>query len=195
MNKAIFLDRDGVINDNVNNLVEPSQFKMLPGASEAIKKINDSGYLVVLITNQPVIAKGFCTFEGMNKIHEKMNDFLAEKGARLDKVYICPHHPKKGFPGEVPELKIDCDCRKPKSGLFLKAIKELDIDAVQSWSIGDSHGDTEAAKKVGIKTIFLTSGGGAGSKQEKELGYVKSDYVKYDLLEAVEFILSKEKIN
>ena len=191
MKKAVFLDRDGVINENVENLTKVSQFKLIAGAAEAIKRLNDAGYLVVVITNQPIIAKGFCTFEEMEKIHDKMKKLLAKKGAHIDRIYICPHHPEKGFPGEVPELKIDCSCRKPKPGLFLQAIKELDINIKESWSIGDSKSDVEASKKAGIRTIFLSLGGGSGAKHELELKDVKPDYIKKDLSEAVDFILSK----
>jgi len=192
MKKAIFLDRDGVINENVKDLVKVSQLKLLPNVAEAIKKINDSGYLVVIITNQPIISKGFCTFEDMEKIHDKMKQIISEKGAFIDKIYICPHHPEKGFPKEIVELKIDCSCRKPKPGLFLQAIKELDIDFKKSWSIGDSNSDTEAAEKAGLKTILLSSGGGSGSKHESELKDSKPDFVKKDLLEAVEFIIKTD---
>jgi len=189
MKKAIFLDRDGVINENVKDLVKISQFNLLPNVAEAIKKINDSGYLAIIITNQPIIAKGFCTFKEMEKIHEKMKELISKKGAFIDKLYMCPHHPEKGFPGEFAELKIDCSCRKPKPGLFLQAIKELDIDPKKSWSIGDSLSDIEASKKAGIKAIFLTSGGGSGSKNESELKDSKPDYIKKNLLDAVDFIL------
>jgi len=189
MRKAIFIDRDGVINENVGDLVKPEQLKFLPGASEAIKNINASEYLAIIITNQPHIAKGFCTFEDMDKIHARMKDLLHERGARVDAIYVCPHHPKKGFEGEVPELKIACDCRKPKPGLILQAIKEHNIDPAKSWMIGDSKSDVVAGQGAGVKTIFVITGGGSGATHEDSLQDVKPDFVKKDLGEAVELIL------
>lgn len=189
MKKAVFLDRDGVINQNVKDLTKPEQFVLIKGIPEAIKKLNDNGYLIIIVTNQPIIAKGFCTFEEMDKIHEKMKKLLATKGAFIDAIYTCPHHPEKGFSGEVPELKIICECRKPKPGLLLKAIKEHNIDRKKSWAIGDSKIDTAAGKAAGIKTIFLTSGGSSGSREERELVNVKPDKVFYDLKEAVDYII------
>src|SRR3989344_3159637 len=184
MKKAIFLDRDGVINENVKDLTKLSQIKLIPNVAEAIKKINDSGYLVIIITNQPIIAKGFCTFEDIEKIHMKIKGMIAKIGGHIDRIYMCPHHPERGFEVEVVELKINCLCRKPKPGLFLQAIKELNINPKTSWSIGDSLSDIAASKKAGIKSILLISGGGSGSKQEFKLRGIKADYVKADLLEA-----------
>ncbi|MGN1189703.1 MAG: HAD-IIIA family hydrolase, partial [Candidatus Ornithospirochaeta sp.] len=111
--KAIFLDRDGTINKYVGFLRKEEEFELLPGVSEAIKKINKSGYLAVVVTNQPVIARGEVTFEGLETIHNKMETLLGKEGAYLDGIYFCPHHPRSGYEGEVKELKIDCDCRKP----------------------------------------------------------------------------------
>ena len=190
--KAVFLDRDGVINKNVPRLTKPDQFTLIPGAAEAIKKINRSGLLAVVVTNQPVIAKGFCTFEGMEKIHKRMNNLLAKECARIDAVYICPHHPEKGYKGEVASLKIECGCRKPLPGLFLQAEKELEIDLKRSWVVGDSYSDVAAGRRIGARTILLTSGGSSGGRNEEGLSEVKADYVLKNLSEAVKFILSRE---
>ncbi len=190
MNRAIFLDRDGVLNKNVKDLTKPEQFVMLEGVPEAVKRINKSGYLAVIVTNQPIIAKGFCTLGGMERIHQEMNTLLAEGGARIDAIYICPHHPERGFEGEVPELKIECDCRKPEPGLLLKAAQELDIDLSTSWMVGDSPLDVEAGRRAGCKTVFLTEGGGSGARQEAEFSDVVPTLRCRDLKEAVESILS-----
>ena len=127
--KAIFLDRDGTINKYVGFLKDINNFELLDGAGEAIKKINDSGYLAIVVTNQPVIARGDTTLEELAEIHAKMETLLGEKGAYLDAIYYCPHHPDKGFEGERPEYKIECECRKPKAGLVFKAAKDFNINS------------------------------------------------------------------
>ncbi len=151
--KAIFLDRDGTINRYVGFLREPGQMELLPGVAEAIKIINASGYLAIVVTNQPVIARGEVSVEQLNKIHNKLETLLGLEGAYLDAIYYCPHHPDKGFPGEIPELKIDCDCRKPKPGLLLKAACDFNIDLHQSWMIGDDDRDMEAGRRAGCMCL------------------------------------------
>ena len=153
--KAIFLDRDGTINKYVDFLHKIEDFELLPGVSEAIKKINASGYLAVVVTNQPVVARGELTEEELKLIHDKMETLLGEQGAYLDRIYYCPHHPQSGFPGEIPELKISCECRKPKPGMLLKAAQELNIDLSQSWMIGDGEHDIKAGKAAGCKTALI----------------------------------------
>ena len=153
--KAIFLDRDGTINKYVGFLRDINDFELIDGVAEAIKEINRSGYLAVIITNQPVIARGEVTYEELNEIHNKMETLLGKQGAYLDAIYYCPHHPDSGFDGEVKELKFDCDCRKPKPGLLLKAAEELNIDLSKSWMIGDSKNDIMAGKNAGCKTALI----------------------------------------
>ena len=153
--KAIFLDRDGTINKYVGYLRTPEQFELLDGVGEAIRKINLSGYLAIVVTNQPVIARGEVTVDGLQQIHNKMETMLGKEGAYLDGVYYCPHHPDKGFAGEVEELKVVCECRKPKAGLLLKAAKDFNIDLSQSWMIGDSENDVLAGKNAGCKTALI----------------------------------------
>ncbi len=153
--KAIFLDRDGTINKYVGFLRNIDDFELLPGTAEAINRINSSGYLAVIITNQPVIARGEVTVEKLAEIHNKMETLLGREGAYLDAIYYCPHHPHKGYEGEVPELKIDCDCRKPKPGMLLKAAEDYNIDMSRSWMIGDGENDIKAGKAAGCKTILI----------------------------------------
>ena len=154
--KAIFLDRDGTINKYVGFLREIEQFELLPNVSEVIKKINDSGYLAIVVTNQPVIARGEVTFEQLDQIHNKMETLLGKDGAYLDGIYFCPHHPHKGFEGEIPELKVECECRKPKPGMLLEAAKDFNIDLSQSWMIGDSDNDILAGENAGCSTARVT---------------------------------------
>ena len=153
--KAVFLDRDGTINKYVGFLRSIDEFELIDGVAEAIKKINESGYLAIVVTNQPVIARGEISVEELEEIHRKMETLLGAKGAYLDAIYYCPHHPHKGYDGENPELKINCDCRKPKSGMFLKAAKDFNIDLSQSWMIGDGENDIKAGIAVGCKTVLI----------------------------------------
>ena len=149
--KAIFLDRDGTINKMVGFVTKSEQFELIEGAAEAIKAINKSGYLAIVVTNQPVIARGDCTFEELQTIHDKMETELGKVGAFVDAIYVCPHHTDKGFEGERPEYKCNCDCRKPKPGLLLQAAKDFNIDLSESYMIGDSHRDMEAGEHAGVK--------------------------------------------
>lgn len=153
--KAIFLDRDGTINKYVGFLRNIDDFELLPGVAEAIKKLNASGYLAIVATNQPVLARGEVTFEQLDEIHNKMETLLGQEGAYLDAIYFCPHHPDKGFEGEVPELKIDCDCRKPKPGMLLKAAEDFNIDLTSSWMVGDSKHDIGAGKNAGCHAALI----------------------------------------
>lgn len=153
--KAIFLDRDGTINKYVGFLRKPDEFELLEGVAEGIKTINAMGYLVIVVTNQPVIARGEVSYEELEVIHNKMETLLGQEGAYLDAIYYCPHHPHKGYEGERPELKIDCDCRKPKPGMLWKAAKDFNIDLSASWMIGDGEIDIAAGKAAGCKTALI----------------------------------------
>lgn len=153
--KAIFLDRDGTINKYVGFLRNIDDFELIDGVSKAIRHINQSGYLAIVVTNQPVIARGEVSWEELHEIHKKMETLLGKDGAYIDGIYICPHHPDKGFEGERPEYKFDCDCRKPKPGLLLQAAKDFNIDLSKSIIIGDSERDVEAGKNAGVSNAFL----------------------------------------
>ena len=155
--KAVFLDRDGTINKYVGFLRNIDDFELLPGVSNAIKTINNSGYLAIIVTNQPVIARGEVTYEELNTIHNKMQTLLGREGAYVDAIYYCPHHPHKGYEGEIPELKIECECRKPKPGMLLEAANDFNIDLVQSWMVGDGENDIKAGKAAGCKTVLIGS--------------------------------------
>ena len=153
--KAVFLDRDGTINKYVGFLRSIDEFELLPGVTDAIKVINSSGYLVIVVTNQPVIARGEVTFEQLHEIHNKMETLMGTDGAYLDGIYFCPHHPHKGYEGEVPELKFECECRKPKPGMLIKAAEDFNIDLAASWMIGDGENDVKAGKAAGCKTGLI----------------------------------------
>jgi len=154
--KAVFLDRDGTINKYVGFLRKPDEFELLPNVAEAIQRIHHCGYLVIVVTNQPVIARGEVTFEQLEIIHNKMETLLGQAGAFVDGIYFCPHHPDKGFSGEISELKIQCECRKPSPGMILAAAKDFHIDLSHSWMVGDNKSDIEAGMRAGCMTALLT---------------------------------------
>lgn len=147
-----------------------------------LKKINNLGYLVIVITNQPVIARGEVTWCELEKIHNKMETELGNEGAYLDGIYFCPHHPHKGYKGELAELKIDCDCRKPKPGMFFKAANDFNIDLSQSYMIGDSENDIKAGIAAGCKCILFN---GTGSN------YVNDDFGQLDTVETLGTFIKK----
>lgn len=156
--RAVFIDRDGTINRYVGFLRTTEAFELLPGVGEAIKKINSSGYLAIVVTNQPVIARGEITYDQLQDIHNKMETLLGRESAYLDAIYYCPHHPHKGFEGEIPELKFDCECRKPKPGMLIKAATDFNIDLSKSWMIGDSENDIKAGLAAGCRTALIGNG-------------------------------------
>jgi mannose-1-phosphate guanylyltransferase/phosphomannomutase len=163
VNKAVFLDRDGVINATIWNAEEQVEdspyrledFKLLPGAAPAIRCLRGLGFLAVVISNQPGIAKGKCSFDFLKMIDERMHGKLAEEDAKLDGVYYCVHHPD----ASVMELRVICECRKPKAGLFYKAARDLSIDLGASYMIGDAERDVEAGLRAGCTTILLDAKG------------------------------------
>lgn len=157
--KAVFLDRDGTINKYVGFLRNKDQFELIDRVAESIKKINASGYLAIVITNQPVIARGEVTVPELDEIHKKMETELGFAGAYVDGLYYCPHHPHKGYEGEVVELKIDCECRKPKPGMLFKAAKEFNISLEDSFMVGDDENDVKAGIAAGCKSVLLNGQG------------------------------------
>jgi histidinol-phosphate phosphatase family protein len=156
--KAVFVDRDGTLNEHRGFLREPGELHLLPGVAEGIARLNENEFRVIVVTNQPVIARGETTFEGLRQIHNRLETLLGEKGAFVDAIYFCPHHPDRGFAGEVPELKIDCDCRKPATGMITRAARALHVDLARSWMIGDTPRDMETARRAGLRAILVRTG-------------------------------------
>lgn len=183
--KAIFLDRDGTINEYVGFLRDINQFKLCDGVTEAIRLINSSGYLAIVVTNQPIIARGEVTVEELETIHYKMETELGNSGAYIDGLYYCPHHPDKGFEGEIEALKFNCDCRKPKPGMLIKASKDFNIDLSNSWMIGDSKTDVETGKNAGCHTALIKG------TDDNEPQYFYQDLTAVSLLDSVKKILCK----
>ena len=184
---AIFLDRDGTINQEVNHLSNQEQFELIDGVGEAICQINIAGILAVVVTNQPVIARGELKESELKVIHNKMDTLLGRQGAYLDRLYYCPHHTDSGFEGEIEALKFDCDCRKPKISLFIQAKKDLNIVLENSWMIGDSVRDVVAAKNAGMKSILVQTGYAGKDSSYK----ATPDFVAKDLSEAVKWVLKE----
>ena len=180
--KAIFLDRDGVINLDKGLICHESDFELYPETAEAVRLINQSDYIAVVVTNQPGIAKGMYDFEGLEEIHRKMDSLLGEERAKIDALYFCPHHPEKGFTGERPEYKIVCECRKPAAGMLLQAAKDFNIDLAQSFIIGDHERDIVAGKTAGCNTIGVATGHGLENTK------TEPDYRAANILEAVRLI-------
>ena len=180
--KCVYLDRDGVINIDTDLIHRPEDFELYPYAADSIKRLNKEGYLVIVVTNQSVIARGLCTMEQLFEIHKKMETELGKQGAYVEAIYFCPHHPHGGFEGELPEYKISCKCRKPSPGMLIEAQNRFNIDLNQSFLVGDSPRDIEAGKNAGVTTIRVRTGHGLKPHT------VEPDYYVDSLLEAVEII-------
>ena len=153
--RAVFLDRDGTINVYKGLISRVQDLELIPNIADTIRKINESGYLAIVVTNQPVIARGDCTVEELERIHEKLETLLGQEGAYIDDIFYCPHHPDKGFAGERPEYKIACGCRKPRPGMLLQAAEKYNIDLAQSYMVGDDERDMEAGRQAGC-TVYHT---------------------------------------
>lgn len=181
--KAIFLDRDGVINEDTDFIKTPDEFELYPYTAAAVRRINKSAYAAVVVTNQSAVARNLCTEAELRVIHNKMETELGAAGAKVDAVYYCPHHPDKGFAEENPAYKIDCICRKPKPGMLLWAAEKFNISLPDSFMIGDSDRDKEAGKRAGCVTIGVRSGKGCADLKSDP------DFMFENLAESVDFIL------
>ena len=182
---VVFIDRDGTINREVGHLLLPEQLELLPGVGQAIKRLNRSVYRTVVVTNQPVLARGECTYSDLKQVHNKMETLLGREGAYLDRIYYCPHHPERGFAGEVAQLKIDCKCRKPNIGMIESANYELNVDFEKSWLIGDTTVDLLTAHRAGLHSILVETGFAGLDRRH----WITPDFTVPDLQCAVSWIL------
>ena len=155
---AIFLDRDGVLNVERNGVHRPEDLELIPGVGAAIRRANEAGLPVIVVTNQPDVAKGFLSLDELMRVHDALDTQLAEHGAYLDALYFCPHHPESGHLNEIAALKIDCDCRKPKPGMLLEAARDHHLDLSRSWLIGDRIVDIAAARGAGVRGLLVRTG-------------------------------------
>lgn len=184
---ALFLDRDGVINEEVDGVFAPRQVKLVAGSAAAIRAFNDAGVPVICVTNQPGLAKGFMQWHDLRAVGGEIDHQLAEEaGAYLDDILICPHHPEAGWPGEVEQLKIECECRKPKDGMLRQAASTHNIDLARSWLVGDRYCDIAAARAAGAKSVLVTGGHGGHDADRFD---VTPDHICADLAEAANLIL------
>jgi D,D-heptose 1,7-bisphosphate phosphatase len=183
--RAIFMDRDGVTNVEKDLIYRPEDMELFSFTAQAIKEINKSDYLSVIASNQSVIARNLCTIDELEYIHKKIETELGNENSKLDAIYYCPHHPDKGYPEERAEYKIDCECRKPKTGMFRQAASDFNIDLSKSWMIGDAERDVIAGKNAGCRTVGVMTGYGVKKTA------VRPEFFFKDLLEAVRFIVNE----
>jgi D-glycero-D-manno-heptose 1,7-bisphosphate phosphatase len=189
MNKAVFLDRDGTINEEVGYLTDLSRLRLIPGAGAAIKRLNHAGYKVILVTNQSGVARGYFPESLVHEAHERLTNMLWEEGAVLDGIYYCPHHPTEGN----TSYTMICDCRKPGTGLIDKAAMDFDIDINRSFLIGDKWSDVELAQRSGVLAILVMSGFAPDDPGNKRPDYVRDpDYSASNISEAVDWIMRRE---
>jgi len=184
--KAVFLDRDGCLNVSNGHIATPEALEVFDFAAEAVRQLHDAEYRTVLVTNQPVVARGDCTLEQLDGIHAKLETVLGSGGAFLDRLLFCPHHPDRGFAGEVSALKIECACRKPQPGMLLQAAHELNIVLADSWMVGDSTADLLAARRAGVSSVLVATGEGGQDGRHAVL----PDFEVADVLAAARFITS-----
>jgi D-glycero-D-manno-heptose 1,7-bisphosphate phosphatase len=187
MNRAVFLDRDGTVSDEVGYLNHVSRLRLFPWSAPAIRRINASPLLAILVTNQAGVARGYFSEDVLNATHARLIALLKDAGAHLDGLYVCPHHPTEG----APPFLTDCDCRKPKPGLLVRAARDLDLDLAQSTMIGDKASDLLVAPPVGARAVLVLTGYGLGEWEYRrgELSPAP-DHVAADLLDAVEWVIA-----
>ena len=180
--RAVFIDRDGTISEEVGYVNHVSRYRVFPFAARAVRALNEAGWLAVLVTNQAGVARGYFKEELIGQVHGLLAAALERGGARLDAVYYCPHHPSVG----EPPYRFDCDCRKPRPGLILRAAEELGLDLSRSWMVGDRHGDVELARNAGVRSAFVLTGYGRGELEHQSHAWAhRPDLVAENLLEAV----------
>ena len=180
---AVFLDRDGTINVEKDYLCKVDDFEFIPGAPEAIKRLNDAGFLVIVVTNQSGVARGYYRLADVDRLHAHIKDELSALGAAIDAFYVCPHHPTEG----LGEFRRQCQCRKGAPGMLLQAARDHDIDLSQSFVVGDKLADVEAGESAGCSTIMVQTG--YGIKESEKLSSGRTSICK-DIAAAVTLILS-----
>jgi len=184
-NRAVFMDRDGTVCEEVGYLDSVKQMRLIPRSAAAIKLLNHRGFKAVVVTNQSGVARGIFPEARLEELHAEMNRLLREAGAYLDAIYYCPHHPTEGLP---PYLR-ECNCRKPAPGLLLEAAAHLNIDLPSSYMIGDHLSDIECGQRVGAETILLLTGHGRDSLSKIESNLKPPAYIAADLYEAVQWVI------
>jgi D-glycero-D-manno-heptose 1,7-bisphosphate phosphatase len=188
MNRAVFLDRDGTINEEVGYLKSLDMLKVIPGAGTAIRRLNAAGFKVVIITNQSGVARGYFPESLVHEAHALLTAALRKDGATIDGIYYCPHHPTEGNSMHT----VQCDCRKPATGLIDRAARDLDIDLKQSFMVGDKWSDVELGHRAGARSILVRSGFAPDDAGNKRSAHVEDpDFTAHDLAEAADWILEQ----
>jgi D-glycero-D-manno-heptose 1,7-bisphosphate phosphatase len=188
--RAVFIDRDGTISDEVGYVNHPARYRLFPYAGEAVRLLNEAGWLAILVTNQAGVARGYFTEDLIGAVHGVLEEGLGRDGARLDAIYYCAHHPSVG----EPPYRYDCDCRKPRPGLIRRAAEDFDIDLDGSWMIGDRYSDVELARNAGLHAAFVLSGYGRGEwEYQRQTWKSEPDLIAENLLEAVKAILKNDE--
>ena len=185
---AVFIDRDGTLTDEVGYVNHPSRLRLLPRSAQAIRRLNEAGVPAVVVTNQAGIARGYFSEEVLTAVNETLVTQLRHAGARLDGIFVCPHHPSEG----APPYRAHCECRKPRPGLLRRAAAELGLDLARSTMIGDKPSDLVPGREVGAATVLVLTGYGRGEWEYRRSHFeVKPDHVADDLLDAVEWALAR----
>ena len=189
MNKAVFLDRDGTVNEEVGYLRDINNLVLIPGVAGAIRRLNDAGFKIVLVTNQSGVARGYFPEALVHEAHTRLDEMLKQEGARIDAVYYCPHHPTAGN----SPYTVDCDCRKPRTGLLDRAARDLAIDISRSYMVGDKWSDVELGQRAGAVSVLVQSGFRHDDPGNKRPAHVKDpDFVAGTLSDAADWILGRE---
>lgn len=190
MKRAVFIDRDGTLSEEVGYINHPERFRLFPYAAEAVRHLNENGWLAIVTTNQAGVARGYFSEEMIETVHKGMKDQLAMDGASLDAIYYCAHHPSVG----EPPYRDDCDCRKPKPGLITRAATDFDIDLKNSWMVGDRYSDIQMARNARVKSAFVLSGYGRGEWEHQRQSWTEQpDMVAENLLQVVLNIVEESK--
>lgn len=192
MRRAIFLDRDGTVCEEVGYVNHVGRLRLIAGSGEAVRRANRAGFQTVLVTNQAGVARGYMSEDLVGATHDRLRDLLAEHDARLDGIYYCPHHPDVG----TSPYRKACDCRKPRPGMLLRARDEMGIDLDASYVVGDSIKDVETARRVGAIGVLVLTGYGRGQLEHQSTSWqVRPDYIADDLLQAMNWILEREAVS
>jgi len=187
---AVFLDRDGTVADEVGYVNHASRLRLLPGSARALRRIREAGFLSVVVTNQSGVARDYFEESVVGETNRRLRDLLVLEGASVDAIYYCPHHPREG----IPPYRQDCDCRKPRPGMLLRAARELGIDLNRSYMVGDSLVDVEAGLAAGVVPILVLTGYGRGHFEHRRSRWqVEPAHIAEDLSAAVDWILTREK--
>lgn len=186
---ALFMDRDGTISEEVGYVNHLSRFRLFPYTAEAIRLLNQHGWLAIVVTNQAGVARGYFSEDVIVQIHEQLRRNLETASAKLDAIYYCAHHPSVG----EPPYRLDCDCRKPRTGLIERATTDFEIDLERSWMVGDRYGDVELARNAGLHSAFVLSGYGRGEwEYQRSAWKLEPEIVAENLLEAAKIIIERD---